>query len=117
MTFERYFVFLYKTTEYSGELLAGTEEGNNFWISIDEMKKLPDYRKSININEYLPIFLEGKYSEVFGSWYDNEPWELISKAIPYAKERIISLMKNGFTLLGGEGVPKYYKNCEELKKK
>jgi len=44
-------------------------------------------------------------------FYNDFGFEImISKAIPYAKERITSLMKNGFTLLSGEGIPKYYKN-------
>jgi len=44
-------------------------------------------------------------------FYNDFGFEImISKAIPYAKERITSLMENGFTLLSGEGVTKYYKN-------
>jgi len=78
-TFDRYFVFLYKTTEYSGELLPETSEGRNFWMSIDEMKALPKEKKFMNLDEYLPMFLEDKYSEAFGSWNDDEPWEIIYK--------------------------------------
>ncbi|NJD02809.1 MAG: NUDIX domain-containing protein [Ruminiclostridium sp.] len=76
-TFDRYFTFLYKTTDYFGEL-TDTVEGKNFWISIDELKAMPTERK-VFIDDYLPMFMEDKYSEAFGSWYDNEPWKIIYK--------------------------------------
>ena len=79
VTFDRYFVFLYKTTAYSGDLLTETIEGRNSWMSIDDMKALPKEKKFMNLDEYLPMFLEGKYSEAFGLWNDDEPWEIIYK--------------------------------------
>ena len=76
-TFERFMVFLYKTTEYSGELIAECDEGRNFWITIDEMRNTPSENQMPK--NYLPMFLEGKYSEAFGPWKDDEPWEIVYK--------------------------------------
>jgi 8-oxo-dGTP diphosphatase len=66
-TFDRYFVFLYKTADYSGDLLGKTDEGENRWMSIDEILKLPKSEKANNIDEYLPMFLDERYCEAFGS--------------------------------------------------
>ena len=78
-TFDRYLVYLYKTGDYSGVLLPKTDEGENFWMHIDGLKSLPSSEKANNLDEYLPMFLEGKYSEAFGSWNDEEPWEIVYK--------------------------------------
>ena len=66
----------YKTTEYSGELITESDEGRNFWITIDEMRNTPSENKMPK--NYLPMFLEDKYSEAFGPWKD-EPWEIVYK--------------------------------------
>ena len=76
-TFERFMVFLYKTTEYSGELIPECDEGRNFWITVDEMRNTPSENQMPK--NYLPMFLEDKYSEAFGPWKDDEPWEIIYK--------------------------------------
>jgi len=75
-TFERFMVFLYKTTEYSGELINECDEGRNLWITIDELRTTPSENQT---PQYLPMFLEDKYSEAFGSWNDDEPWEIVYK--------------------------------------
>lgn len=76
-TFERFMVFLYKTTDYSGELITECDEGRNFWITIDEMRNTPSENQMPK--NYLPMFLEDKYSEAFGPWKDDEPWEIVYK--------------------------------------
>ena len=76
-TFDRFMVFLYKTMDYSGELIAESNEGRNFWITIDEMRNAPSENQMPK--NYLPMFLEDKYNEAFGPWYDDEPWEIIYK--------------------------------------
>ena len=76
-TFDRYMVFLYKTTEYSGELISECNEGRNFWITVDEMQTTPSENQMPK--NYLPMFLESKYSEAFGPWKDDEQWEIIYK--------------------------------------
>ncbi|MCL2014035.1 MAG: 8-oxo-dGTP diphosphatase [Oscillospiraceae bacterium] len=75
-TFERYLVFLYKTVNYSGKLLPGSNEGKNLWITIEQLRNTPSENQII---KYLPMFLEDKYSEAFGSWNDDEPWEIVYK--------------------------------------
>lgn len=76
-TFDRFMVFLYKTTEYSGELISECDEGRNFWITIDKMQSTPSENQMSK--NYLPMFLEDKYSEAFGPWNDDEPWEIVYK--------------------------------------
>lgn len=82
VTEDKYFVHLYKTTDYSGEMLEKTEEGRVFWTSIEELYNM---NLSSNFREYLPVFLEDKYSEAFCSWNDDmnvdltkpNPWGII----------------------------------------
>lgn len=75
-TFDRCLVFLYKTYDYSGELLEATIEGTVYWIDIEQLKKLPSTN---GFNEILAMFLADKYSEAFGSWNDDEHCEMIYK--------------------------------------
>jgi len=75
-TFDRYLVFLFKTGDYSGELITECDEGKNLWITIDELRNTPSENQT---PQYLPMFLEDKYSEAFGSWNDDEPWEIVYK--------------------------------------
>ena len=75
-TFDRYLVFLFKTSDYSGELMAESDEGRNFWISVDDLKNTPSENQ---MPKYLPMFLEDQYSEAFGPWNDGEPPEILYK--------------------------------------
>lgn len=81
-TEDKYFVNFYWTNDFSGELVESTEEGRVFWVSIDElaaMKLAPNFR------EYLPMFLEDRYSEAYCSWNNDmkpdmtksNPWGII----------------------------------------
>lgn len=69
-TGDKYFVFNYRTDVFSGELLEKTDEGNVFWVDKDDLLNL---NLSDGLKERLPMFLEKKYSEGFGTW--NEHWE------------------------------------------
>ncbi len=64
-TKDRYFVFNFKTDTYSGELIKETDEGRVFWVDVDV---LPTLKLSRGLLERLPMFLEDKYSEGFGTW-------------------------------------------------
>lgn len=75
-TLDRYLIFLYKTEDYSGDLISVCDEGRNSWITIDELRNTPSTNQT---KDYLPMFLENKYSEAFGSWNDDEPWEIVYK--------------------------------------
>ena len=70
-------VFLFKTTEYSGELIAECDEGHNFWITVDEMRDTPSENQMPK--NYLPMFLEDRYNEAFGPWDDDEPRSIVYK--------------------------------------
>lgn len=67
-TDSRYIVILFKTTEYSGELIGVTDEGEVFWT---DKNKLLEYNLSPNFSEYLKVFLSDK-NEAFGLYRDNE---------------------------------------------
>jgi 8-oxo-dGTP diphosphatase len=73
---DRHIVFLYKTTDFSGELFPETDEGKNCWMDVEELKKKPSEN---GFDKYMIMFFEEKYSEAFGSWNDDNPWELIYK--------------------------------------
>ena len=75
-TFDRYLVFLYKTADYSSELITECDEGRNMWLTIAELQNTPSENQT---PKYLPMFLENKYSEAFGLWNDYEPWEIVYK--------------------------------------
>ena len=61
-TDDRYIVLLYKTTEFSGELLDKTDEGEVFWINKEDFR---NYQLSPNFSTYLKVFLSDA-NEAFG---------------------------------------------------
>jgi len=70
---DRYLVFLYKTSDYSGTVLPETDEGKVFWMAIEDLKKL---KSENSFEKYLPMFLDEKHSEAFGLWNDSDPWDI-----------------------------------------
>lgn len=75
-SYDRYLIFLYRTNDYKGDLISESDEGKNLWMDIETLKQ---NNGEIHINKYLPLFLDDKYSEAFGSWNDSEPWEIVYK--------------------------------------
>lgn len=63
----KYFVFLYKATEYIGELKTATDEGNVFWM---DKKELGSCKLAPHMDEYLQLFEKG-YSECFYTFKDG----------------------------------------------
>ena len=59
----RYFIFLYKTSVYSGELIPEMAEGRHFWISMEALTQQKQ-RFSPNFANYFPVFF-GEHSEAF----------------------------------------------------
>lgn len=72
-TGDKYLVFSYRTSTFSGELLESTEEGPLYWVDKDELPKLP---LSEGLRERLPMFWNDNISEVFGIWNDQYSSEL-----------------------------------------
>ena len=74
---ERYLCFMYKTTEYNGKLIAENDEGEQFWLSIDELFAASKNKFSSEHYALSPLFHEyGKYSEVLILWSgDESTWE------------------------------------------
>lgn len=65
-TNDRYLVFLYKTSDFSGTLVLETEEGRVYWRPLAELKQI---RNAANdFEKFLPMFLEETYSEAFVPW-------------------------------------------------
>ena len=77
----RYLCFMYKTTEYYGEITDKTDEGEHFWVGIDELFATPREKFSSVHYALSPLFHEhGKYSEAFIAWSgDESTWELYYK--------------------------------------
>ncbi len=71
-TGHRYIEFLYKTNCFTGEITEGTEEGKVFWENPEKLRRSD--RLSPNFDLYLPLFLDGGYSELFFEW-DGKSWE------------------------------------------
>lgn len=75
-SFNRYIVFLYKTSDFSGELLPETNEGKVFWV---EPEKLKGMQLSENFEKYLPMFMNDDFSEAYGSWNEDDPQIIVYK--------------------------------------
>lgn len=72
-TGDRYFTYFYKTSDYSGELISGTDEGRVFWADIAD---IPNMKLAPNMKNYLVMF-DGKYSEAYCSWNNESESEII----------------------------------------
>ena len=72
-TDERYIVLLYKATEFSGELVDKTDEGEVFWINKEDFS---NYQLSPNFNTYLKVFLSDD-NEAFGLYNKDGDDEMI----------------------------------------
>ncbi len=76
----RYIEFLYKASSFEGELIGETNEGKVFWMDPEEL--LSSDRLSPNFGHYLPLFLDGGYSELFFEW-DGVSWDGIPQYYSY----------------------------------
>ena len=57
---EKYIVFLYRTSDFSGELISETEEGKVFWVKEDELKKM---KLCNNFEKDLELFTGNRCTE------------------------------------------------------
>ena len=78
---KRYLCFMYTTSDFEGELLADTDEGEQFWLDMDELLAVPRETFSSEHYSLSPLFhAYGKYSEAVISWSgDESTWELAYK--------------------------------------
>ena len=67
----RYIEYLYRADFFRGTPKEGTDEGRVFWMDMEELRASD--RLSPNFDLYLPLFLDGGYSELFFDW-DGESW-------------------------------------------
>ncbi|UTI86255.1 NUDIX domain-containing protein [Mammaliicoccus sciuri] len=65
----RYVIFLYRTNNYSGELVS-SDEGEVRW---EQISNLTNLQLSLDMEEMLSIFQENNLSEFF-YFKDNEEW-------------------------------------------
>ena len=65
---DRYIVHFYKTTEYEGELIKETDEGEVFFTPIESIKSMT---LSPNFDKYLDVFLNDEYSEIYCNWNEK----------------------------------------------
>lgn len=71
-TMNRYIVFLYKTSDFSGTLIEETEEGRVFWATLEEIQNM---NLSQNFEKYIPMFFNDA-SEFYCFWNEDEPDEI-----------------------------------------
>lgn len=62
---ERWLVFLYKTSEYTGILLDETREGKVYWCDRDE---IASDQWAPNMETYLKLFNNENVNEAFATW-------------------------------------------------
>ena len=67
-THERWFVFLYKTNIFSGEMLDETHEGKVYWINFDKFKEL---KLASGMEDYLKLYMDDKLNEAYATWNDT----------------------------------------------
>lgn len=65
---ERYLAFLYKTSDFKGNLKTNPEEGEVFWTDIENLENM---ELSENFQECLPVFFVENYNEGFSLWDEN----------------------------------------------
>lgn len=70
----RYLVFLFKTSEFYGDVIS-SEEGNMYWISKDELEKV---HLVSDFDELLNVMLDDHLSE-FQYFVEDGEWKIIKK--------------------------------------
>ena len=70
----RYMVLLYKTDKFSGELKS-SDEGEVFWIDIEEFQK---QKLAADMDKLLKVFLNDDLSE-FRYYIENGEWKYVLK--------------------------------------
>lgn len=75
---EQYQVYLYKTTDFSGELLERTDEGAVFWMDMQELQNQPDDKLAPYFRRvYLRLFLDDSVWEAHAAWSKTDTGESV----------------------------------------
>lgn len=72
----RYMVLFYKTDKFSGHLKS-SEEGEVFWIPLDELRSMND-RLFLDMKDMIKVFLDDNLSEFF-YYQENGEWSYALK--------------------------------------
>lgn len=59
---DRRLIFLYKTSNYEGELISETDEGKVYWVDIHELENM---KLAPNMREYLKVFMNNDVIEAY----------------------------------------------------
>ena len=65
---EHYFVHLYRTETFYGNLLDETEEGTVFWMPLEQLISQPKEARCPHFRDYLPLFLKESLFEAHIPW-------------------------------------------------
>lgn len=69
---DKYLVFLYRTEDFTGEMISETKEGKVYWMKLDELMKTNPKKLSPNFHEYLKLFLTDHFVEWHTPWQDSD---------------------------------------------
>lgn len=76
---EQYLVYLYKTTDFEGDLLDRTEEGAVFWMDLKDLQNQPDELLCPYFRTYLRLFQDDTVFEAHATYSnqnnDEKPFE------------------------------------------
>lgn len=75
-TSDRYIIYLYKTSDFSGKLKLECDEGKHYWKTIEELKAL---KQDNGFQKYIAVFLDDNINEAYSSWNEDESWDFIYK--------------------------------------
>ena len=81
-TDRRYICFMYKTNAYSGDLIENCKEGDNTWINVRELHKLPreNFSSVPEIYALSPLLhKKGDYNEAFIEQDDDSVLNILFK--------------------------------------
>ena len=99
----RYIVLLYKTDKFEG-IVTSSEEGDVFWLTLDEMKQR---KLAYGMDKMLEVFLNDNISEYF-FFEENGKIVLLDYKTDYVEQR------DGSDLVGKYGIQlKYYQKALE----
>ncbi len=69
VTHDRSIVFLFRASQFSGELVGETHEGKVFWIPEN---RLPQMKLAPNMMDYVKIFRDELVNEAYATYTDEE---------------------------------------------